>query len=165
MAGEKKTVHKVQLTDGKRNIIQQLLQEYDIQSAEDIQMLQNRKSTFEPQVVKKRQKDISEIDQKIISMYSNGMTTRQISDTLEDIYVYPVLFLDAIHYSVRDNGVIRKLAGLCLYVKFKNCLRPEYPYHCSLLQVFFQKIFFQTLSSFCLLVCPFLLLEHFQYRI
>ena len=44
------------------------------------------KSTFEPKVVKKRQKDISDIDQKIISMYAKGMTTRQISDTLMDIY-------------------------------------------------------------------------------
>ena len=107
----------------------------------DIQVPQDRNSTFEPQVVKKRQKDISEIDQKIISMYAKGMTTRQISDTLYDIYgfevsegfisdvtdkvlpqieewqhrsleeVYPVIFIDAIHYSVRDNGVIRKLAA------------------------------------------------------
>lgn len=196
MAKEKKPVHKVQMTEGKRNIIQQLLQEYDIKSAEDIQdalkdllggtikeMMENemdqhlgyeksersasddyrngykhkrinsrygsmdiqvpqdRKSTFEPQVVKKRQKDISAIDQKIISMYAKGMTTRQISDTLEDIYgfeasegfisditdkimpliedwqnrplsdVYPVLYIDAIHYSVRDNGIIHKLAA------------------------------------------------------
>lgn len=107
----------------------------------DIQVPQDRKSTFEPQVVRKRQKDISSIDQKIISMYAKGMTTRQISETLEDIYgfeasegfisdvtdkilpqiedwqkrplaeVYPVLYIDAIHYSVRDNGVIRKLAA------------------------------------------------------
>jgi len=196
MAREKKPVHKVVMTEGKRNIIQQLLQEYDIQTAEDIQdalkdllggtikemmeaemddhlgygksersdsddyrngykskrinssygsmeiqVPQDRRSTFEPQVVKKRQKDISEIDQKIISMYAKGMTTRQISDTLEDIYgfeasegfisdvtdkilpqiedwqnrplseVYPVLYIDAIHYSVRDNGIIRKLAA------------------------------------------------------
>ena len=106
-----------------------------------IDVPQDRKSTFEPQVVKKRQKDISDIDQKIISMYAKGMTTRQISDTLMDIYgfeasegfisdvtdkilpqieewqnrplddVYPVLFIDAIHYSVRDNGIIRKLAA------------------------------------------------------
>lgn len=196
---EKKPVHHVQMTDGKRAIIQQLLQEYDIETAEDIQdalkdllggtikemmeaemdvhlgyakseridrddqsdyrngtkrkqvntsygsmtidVPQDRNSTFEPQVVKKRQKDISDIDQKIISMYAKGMTTRQISDTLMDIYgleasegfisdvtdkllpqieewqnrpldeVYPVLFIDAIHYSVRDNGVIRKLAA------------------------------------------------------
>ena len=77
----------------------------------------------------------------IISMYAKGMTTRQISETIEDIYgfetsegfisdvtdkilpqiedwqnrplneVYPILFIDAIHYSVRDNGVIRKLAA------------------------------------------------------
>ena len=196
MAREKKPVHKVVMTEGKRNIIQQLLQEYDIQSAEDIQealkdllggtikemmeaemdedlgyqksqrsdsddyrngykskrvnssygamdiqVPQDRKSTFEPQIVRKRQKDISSIDQKIISMYAKGMTTRQISETLEDIYgfeasesfisdvtdkilpqiedwqkrplseVYPVLYIDAIHYSVRDNGVIRKLAA------------------------------------------------------
>ena len=94
-----------------------------------------------PQVVKKRQKDISDIDQKIISMYAKGMTTRQISETIEDIYgfetsesfisdvtdkilpqiedwqnrpldeVYPILYIDVIHYSVRDNGVIRKLAA------------------------------------------------------
>jgi len=107
----------------------------------EIQVPQDRKSTFEPKVVKKRQKDISEIDQKIISMYAKGMTTRQISATIEDIYgfeisegfisdvtdkilpeiedwqnrplaeTYPVLFIDAIHYSVRDNGIIRKLAA------------------------------------------------------
>ena len=45
----------------------------------EIEVPQDRKSTFEPQVVKKRQKDISDIDQKIISMYAKGMTTRQIS--------------------------------------------------------------------------------------
>jgi predicted DNA-binding antitoxin AbrB/MazE fold protein len=138
---EKKPVHKVVMTEGKRNIIQQLLQEYDIETAEDIQDVlkdllggtikemmeaemddhlgyqksersdsddyrngykskrvnssygsmdidvpQDRKSTFEPQIVKKRQKDISDIDQKIISMYAKGMTTRQISETIEDIY-------------------------------------------------------------------------------
>ena len=106
-----------------------------------IDVPQDRNSTFEPQVVKKRQKDISDIDQKIISMYAKGMTTRQISETLMDIYgfeasesfisdvtdkllpqieewqnrpldeIYPVLFIDAIHYSVRDNGVIRKMAA------------------------------------------------------
>ena len=37
MAREKKPVHKVIMTEGKRSIIQQLFQEYDIQSAEDIQ--------------------------------------------------------------------------------------------------------------------------------
>ena len=40
----------------------------------DIDVPQDRKSIFEPQIVKKRQKDISDIDQKIISMYAKGMT-------------------------------------------------------------------------------------------
>ena len=141
MAKEKKPVHRVQMTEGKRNIIRQLLEEYDIKTAEDIQdalkdllggtikemmeaemdehlgyeksersdnddyrngykskrvnssygsmeieVPQDRKSTFQPKIVKKRQKDISDIDHKIISMYAKGMTTRQISDTIEDIY-------------------------------------------------------------------------------
>ena len=107
----------------------------------EIDVPQDRRSTFEPQIVKKRQKDISDIDQKIISMYAKGMTTRQIFDTIEDIYgfetsegfisdvtdkimpqiedwqnrplddVYPVVYIDAIHYSVRDEGIIRKLAA------------------------------------------------------
>ena len=37
MARQKKLVHRVQMTDGKRNIIRQLLEEYDIETAEDIQ--------------------------------------------------------------------------------------------------------------------------------
>ena len=37
MARQKKPVHRVQMTEVKRNIIHQLLEEYDIQSAEDIQ--------------------------------------------------------------------------------------------------------------------------------
>ena len=197
MANRRKEVYKPKpMTEGKRNLIQGLLQEYDIQSADDIQealkdllsgtiqdMLetemdnhlgynryercsesnyrngtkpktvrskygefeidvpQDRQSSFEPQVLPKRQKDISSIDDKIIAMYAKGMTTRQISETIEDIYgfevsegmvsditdkllprieewqnrplspVYPIVFIDAVHFSVRDDGVIRKLAA------------------------------------------------------
>lgn len=107
----------------------------------EIEVPQDRKSTFEPKVVKKGQKDINDIDKKIIAMYAKGMTTRQISDTIEDIYgfdvsegfisdvtdkilpqieewqnrpldeIYPVIYIDAIHYSVRDNGIITKKAA------------------------------------------------------
>lgn len=197
MANRKKEVYKVKpMTEGKRNLISSLMQEYDIQTTDDIQealrdllggtiqeMLetemdehlgydkyerseepnyrngsktktvrskfgefnidvpQDRQSSFEPKVVPKRQKDISAIDDKIISMYAKGMTTRQISDTIEDIYgfevsegmisditdkliprieewqnrllsaIYPIVFIDAIHFSVRDDGIIRKLAA------------------------------------------------------
>ena len=37
MAKEKKQIHKVEMTEGKRNIIRQLLEEYDIETAKDIQ--------------------------------------------------------------------------------------------------------------------------------
>ncbi len=39
MAREKKPVHKVQMTEGKRNIIRQLLEEYDIESAQDMESI------------------------------------------------------------------------------------------------------------------------------
>lgn len=47
---------------------------------------QDRDFGFEPKVVKIRQKNISDIDRKIISVYAKRMTTRQISDTLINIY-------------------------------------------------------------------------------
>lgn len=107
----------------------------------EVDVPQDRNSSFDPKVLPKRQKDISAIDDKIISMYAKGMTTRQISETIEDIYgfevsegmvsditdkllpqieewqnrplasVYPIVFIDAVHFSVRDDGVIRKLAA------------------------------------------------------
>jgi transposase-like protein len=184
------------LSDGKKNIIAQLIEEYDIQSAQDIeaalrdllggtiqnmleseletqmeqskqeepeysnsrngyksktlksnygavpiQVPQDRNSDFEPIIVPKYGRDISAIEGKIISMYARGMSTRQISDQIEEIYgfevseglvtsitnklipeieawqkrplssVYPIVFIDAIVFNVRDNGVIRKQAA------------------------------------------------------
>lgn len=187
---------KESMSEGKKNIIAALIDEYDIETAEDIQnalkdllggtiksmmeaemddhlgyknyersdnsnsrngsktktirskygqfpleVPQDRESTFEPAVVKKRQKDISGIDDKIIAMYAKGLTTRQISEQIEDIYgfecsegfisdvtdkilqeiddwqrrpldeIYPVIFIDAVHFSVREDNVIKKRAA------------------------------------------------------
>ena len=106
-----------------------------------IDVPQDRDGDFEPQIVPKRKKDISEIEQKIIAMSAKGMTTRQISDIVEDIYgfevsesmvtavtnkilpqieewqqrplsaVYPIVFIDAIHFSVRDEHIVKKIAA------------------------------------------------------
>lgn len=106
-----------------------------------IDVPQDRHSSFEPKVVKKRQKDISGIDEQIIRLYARGLTTRQISEQMEDIYgfecregflsdvtdkilqdiedwqnrplddIYPVLFIDAVHFSVREDNRIKKLAA------------------------------------------------------
>ena len=49
----------------------------------EVDVPKDRNGTFEPQIVKNRQKDISGIDDKIISMYAKGLTTRQISGHME----------------------------------------------------------------------------------
>jgi len=48
MAREKKQVHRVQMTEGKRNIIHQLMEEYDIQSAEKISRMPSKIFLAEP---------------------------------------------------------------------------------------------------------------------
>ena len=83
------------MTEGKRNIIQQLLQEYDIETAEDIQdalkdlLGGTIKEMMEAEMddhLGYQKSERSDSHQKIISMYAKGMTTRQISETIEDIY-------------------------------------------------------------------------------
>ena len=51
-----------------------------------IQAPRDRQATFEPKIVPKRQRDISEIEWKIIRMYSIGCTTRMIVENIKDIY-------------------------------------------------------------------------------
>ena len=107
----------------------------------------DRQGTFEPQLVKKGQTDITDFDEKIISMYAKGMTTRDIQEHVKDFYgvdisptfvsnvtdkvidlaaqwqarpletVYAIVFLDAIHYKVRQDGhIVSKAAYTCLGV-------------------------------------------------
>lgn len=46
----------------------------------------DRDGSFEPHIIPKRTKDISDIDKKVLSMYAKGMSQRDISSTIEDIY-------------------------------------------------------------------------------
>src|SRR5690625_5208003 len=50
----------------------------------------DRDGSFEPQLIPKRQKDVSAIEDKVISMYARGMSQRDISSTIEDIYGFSV---------------------------------------------------------------------------
>ncbi len=52
----------------------------------EIKVPRDRDGSFEPQIVKKHEKDISNIENQIISMYGRGMTTRDISAHIQDIY-------------------------------------------------------------------------------
>ena len=52
----------------------------------DIEVPRDRDGSFEPQIVPKRTKDVSEIENKVLAMYARGMSQRDISSTIEDIY-------------------------------------------------------------------------------
>ena len=98
----------------------------------------DRNGEFEPTIVKKYQTDISEIEEKIIFLFSQGTSTRDIQKTMHEIYginvddtkvsritdkilplikewqqrplepVYAMIMLDAIQYSVREDGMVVK---------------------------------------------------------
>jgi len=50
----------------------------------------DRDGSFDPQLIPKRQKDVSAIEDKVISMYARGMSQRDISSTIEDIYGFSI---------------------------------------------------------------------------
>ena len=101
----------------------------------ELETPRDRQSTFEPQVVTKRQVVLTEdLEQRILNMYSIGISTRDICKNIEELYgftlsasslsaitdkviplirewqqrplerVYSFVWLDAIHYKVRDDG-------------------------------------------------------------
>ena len=107
----------------------------------DIAVPRDRNGDFEPQLVKKNQTTLTgDIEEKILSMYAKGMTTKDIETHIMDIYglecsdttisritdkilpvvrewqcrpledIYAVVFMDAIHFHVRSEGRIIKKA-------------------------------------------------------
>ena len=105
----------------------------------------DRNGEFEPKIVPKNVRDVSGIEEKIISLYGRGLTTREINEQIQDLYgievsatmvsnitdqiipqikewqerplddVYPIVFIDAIHFSVRtENRVVKKAAYVVL---------------------------------------------------
>jgi len=106
----------------------------------ELDILRDRKGEYNPKIVPKYARDVSGIEDKVISLYARGMTTRDIHDQIKELYgvdvsaelvskitdriipeikerqnrplekVYPFIFMDAIHYKVRDEGQIGKRA-------------------------------------------------------
>jgi putative transposase len=105
----------------------------------------DRNSTFAPQILPKRQTTLGEaLDNKVISMYSHGMSYNDICTHLDELYgltvspstlsaitdrviedikqwhsrmlesVYPMVWLDAIHFKVKDQGAIITKAVYCV---------------------------------------------------
>ena len=101
----------------------------------------DRNGSFEPAIVEKHNRDISDIDMKIINLYARGMSTRDISEAIYDIYgaqvsasmisqitdkvlpkaiewqnrslhtVYPLVFIDCVHFNVRTDNMVIKKAA------------------------------------------------------
>jgi transposase-like protein len=114
----------------------------------DISAPRDRHSTFEPQLIRKGQTRLSQLDDQILTLYAQGMTTRDISATLEEMYsaevshslisqvtetvleeieawqvhpldaVYPVVYLDCI--VVQDKRVINKSIYLALGINLEG---------------------------------------------
>ena len=109
----------------------------------ELEVPRDRAGTFEPKIVRKRQKRFDGFDEKIISMYARGLTVREIQGHLEEIYsvevsadlissvtdavidevrawqsrpldrLYPILYLDALVVKVREQG---RVANRSVYV-------------------------------------------------
>ncbi|WP_342405674.1 IS256 family transposase [Brevibacillus sp. FSL K6-2834] len=102
----------------------------------DIQVPRDREGDFEPNIVKKHQSNVTGIEDQILALYAKGVSTRDIQDHLQQLYgievsptlisnvtnkivpmikewqnrpvqaVYAVVFLDAIHFKVKQDGAI-----------------------------------------------------------
>ena len=107
----------------------------------ELNIPRDRNGEFEPIIVPKHSRDISNIEQQIINLYSMGTSTREISNFIEEMYgfsvsaemvsnitdkiipemeewksrrledIYPFVYIDAIHFNVKENGVIGKKAA------------------------------------------------------
>ena len=105
-----------------------------------IDVPRDRTGTFEPQLVRKRQRRLEGFDDKVLSLYARGMTTRQIQGHLKELYgtevspalistvtdsvlddvkawqnrpldqVYPIVYLDALHLKIRTDGTVQTRA-------------------------------------------------------
>ncbi len=117
----------------------------------ELNVPRDRKSKFEPITVQKYQTECSELDKKIIGLYARGMTTRDIQAELEELYgievspsmisnitdkvmgaaaewqnrmldeVYPIVYMDAVHFKVRDDHrIVTKAAYICMGIDMEG---------------------------------------------
>lgn len=106
----------------------------------DIEVPRDRDASFEPQLVKKRQRRLAGFDEKVVSLYSGGLSTREIQTQLEELYgvevsptlisnvtdavldevkewrsralqaVYPIVYFDALFVKSRQDGSVKNKA-------------------------------------------------------
>ncbi|WP_432408327.1 IS256 family transposase [Wukongibacter sp. M2B1] len=117
----------------------------------DLKVPRDRNGEFEPKIIEKYERTTNRIEDQIIAMYAKGISTRDIEDHMKDIYgidvsptmvskitdkiipqiqewqsrplerVYPIVFLDAIHFKVRkENRVVNKAAYTVLGINMEG---------------------------------------------
>lgn len=112
----------------------------------EIETQRDREGTFDPKLIKKRQRSVGDFTDKIVSLYARGMTTREIEDHLREMYeievspqfisratermqgeitewqnrpleaVYPVVYVDGLRVSVRSGNNSGAIIKKCVYI-------------------------------------------------
>ena len=116
-----------------------------------VEIPRDRNGEFEPQIVKKYETVCNELDKKVIGLYARGMSVDDIKAEIDELYgvdispamiskitdkvmetahawqnrpldtVYPIMYLDAIHYKVRDDHkIVSKAAYICMGMDIKG---------------------------------------------
>ncbi|SES04397.1 Transposase, Mutator family [Gracilibacillus ureilyticus] len=111
----------------------------------EVNVPRDRNGSYEPQILDKYQRNVDGLEEKILSLYAHGMSTRDIKEQVKDLYdieisselvskisekimpqvnewqsrpleaYYPFIFMDAIHYKIRDNHqIVSKAAYVVL---------------------------------------------------
>jgi putative transposase len=117
----------------------------------EVNVPRDRNGSFEPQILNKYQRNVDGLEEKILSLYAHGMSTRDIQEQVKDLYnieisselvskisekimpqvnewqsrpleaYYPFIFMDAIHYKIRDNHqIVSKAAYVVLGINIEG---------------------------------------------
>jgi len=87
--GYKNNDHSEKGTDNRRNGYSQKTLKTTAGNV-GIKVPRDRDASYEPQLIPKRKRDVSAIEEKVLSMYAKGMSQRDIADTIEDIYGFEI---------------------------------------------------------------------------
>lgn len=110
---------------------------YHVVDEEPINVPRDREATFEPQAIPKRTRDVSGIEDKVLSMYAKGMSQRDIASTIEDIYGFNISaetiseITDKVLEEVQEwqNRPLKKFYTFmfvdCMYVSIKKNMKQK----------------------------------------
>ncbi len=117
----------------------------------DINVPRDRKAEFEPRIVKKYETVCNELDKKVIGLYARGMSVDDIKSEIDELYgvdispamiskitdkvmetaiawqnrplepIYPIVYMDAIHYKVKEeHQIVNKAAYICMALDMRG---------------------------------------------